>query len=129
MSRMGSEQKNRPRAAEGDAALPRVTFDGADFALEDAVQRSRLEDHLRDFFGPRASVRQLIDSCTVDDVHLDTLRLSRHGPHLFETRAAFANSDQSVSGTFVNLWQRGDRGRLVRTREGKKNTDSRPLSR
>jgi hypothetical protein len=116
---MGSEQKSRPRAAEGGAALPRVTFDGANFALEDAVQRSRLEDHLREFFGPCISVQQLIDTCTVDDVCLDALRLSRHGPHLFETRAAFANPDQSVSGTFVNVWQRGDRGRLVRIREGR----------
>ena len=119
MSRLEAEQENRPRAAEGGTALPRVTFDGADFAFEDAVQRAGLEDHLREFFGPRASVQQLIDTCTVDDVRLDTLRLSRHGPCLFETRAAFANPDQSVSGTFVNLWQRGDRGRLARTREGR----------
>jgi hypothetical protein len=119
MSRMGSEQENRPRAAEAGAALPRVAFDGTEFALGDAVQRSQLEDHLREFFGPHASLQQLIDTCTVDDVHLDALRLSRHGPHLFETRAAFANPDQSVSGTFVNVWQRDDRERLARTREGR----------
>jgi len=101
------------------AELPRVTFDGAEFALGDALQRSQLEDHLRALFGPHASLQQLIDTCTVDDVHLDTLRLSRHGPHLFETRAAFANPDQSVSGTFVNVWQRDDRGRLARTRDGR----------
>ncbi len=40
-------------------------------------------------------------------------------PIFFETRMGFANRDQSVSGTFVNVWQRGDRGRLVRTREGR----------
>ena len=52
MSRMGPEQENRPRATEGGAALPRVTFDGAEFVLGDAVQRSQLEHHLREFFGP-----------------------------------------------------------------------------
>jgi hypothetical protein len=96
-----------------------VTFDGAEFALADALQRSQLEGHLREFFGPHASVQRLIASCTVDDVRLDSLRLSRHGPDLFETRMGFANRDQSVSGAFVNVWQRGDRGRLVRTREGR----------
>jgi hypothetical protein len=119
MSHMGPKQENCPSAAEGGAALPRVTIDGAELALGDAVQRSQLEDHLREFFGPHASVQQLIDTCTVDDVRLDALRLSRHGPHLFETRAAFADPDQSVSGTFVNVWRRGDRGRLVRAREGR----------
>jgi hypothetical protein len=83
------------------------------------VQLSQLEDQLREFFGPRASVQQLIDTCAVDDVRLETLRLSRRAPHLFETRAAFANPDQSVSGTFVNVWLRGDQGQLVRTREGR----------
>lgn len=96
-----------------------MTFDGAEFALGDADQRPQLEDRLREFFGPHASVQQLIDICTVDDVRLDALRLSRHGPDLFETRMGFANRDQSVSGTFVNVWQRGDRGRLVRSREGR----------
>ena len=96
-----------------------MTFDGAEYALGDGARRSQLEDGLREFFGSHASVQQLIDACTVDDVRLEALRLSRHAPHLFETRAAFANPDHSVSGTFVNVWQRGDRGRLVRTREGR----------
>jgi hypothetical protein len=119
MNRMGPEQEKHPPAAERGTALPRVTFDGAPFALGNAARRSELEDHLREFFGPRASLQRLIDTCDVDDVRLDALRLSRHGPHLFETRATFANPDHSVSGTFVNVWQRGDRGRLVRTREGR----------
>jgi len=96
-----------------------VTVDGAEFVLGDATQRSQLEDRLREFFGPHASVQQLIDACTVDDVRLDTLRLSRRGPDHFETRMGFANPDQSVSGTFVNVWRRADRGRLIRTREGR----------
>jgi hypothetical protein len=96
-----------------------VIFDGAEYTLGDEARRSQLDDRLREFFGPHASVQQLIDACTVDDVRLEALRLSRHAPHLFETRAAFANPDHSVSGTFVNVWQRGDRGRLVRTREGR----------
>jgi hypothetical protein len=116
---MGPEQENCPRATEAGSALPRVTFDGTEFALGDALQRSQAEAHLRELFGPHASLQQLIDTCTVDEVRLDALRLSRHGPHLFETRAAFANPDQSVSGTFVNVWKRSDRGRLVRTREGR----------
>lgn len=119
MSEMRLEQEEHPRVAEEGTPLPRVTFDGAEFALGDTAQRSQLEDHLREFFGPLASVQQLIDTCTVDDVRLDALRLSRHGPDLFETRAAFANPDQTVSGSFVNVWQRGDRGRLKRTREGR----------
>jgi hypothetical protein len=96
-----------------------VTFDGAEFALEDSAQRSQLEDHLRAFFGPHASVQQLIDTCTVDDVRLDALRLSRQGLDQFETRMAFANPDQSVSGSFVNVWRRADGGRLLRSREGR----------
>jgi hypothetical protein len=119
LSRSGAERENGPRGAEGGDAPPRATFDGAGFALEEPAQRSELEDHLREFFGPHASLQQLIDTCSVDDVRLDALRLSRHGPDLFETRMGFANRDQSVSGTFVNVWQRGDRGRLVRTRQGR----------
>ena len=119
MNPMGSEQENSPRASEADAALRSVTFDGTEFALGDSLRRSQLEGHLREFFGPHISMQRLIESCTVDDVRLDSLRLSRHGPDLFETRMGFANRDQSVSGAFVNVWQRGDRGRLVRTREGR----------
>jgi hypothetical protein len=119
MTRMGSAQEDTPGASEGNTTLGSVTFDGAEFVLGDAAERSQLEDHLREFFGPHASVQRLIESCAVDDVRLDTLRLSRQGPDLFETRMGFANRDQSVSGTFVNVWQRGDRGRLVRTREGR----------
>jgi hypothetical protein len=96
-----------------------VIFDGTEFVLENALQRSQAEDRLRELFGPHASLQQLIDTCSVDDVRLDVLRLSRHGPDLFETRAAFANPDQSVSGTFVSVWQRSDRRRLVRTGEGR----------
>jgi hypothetical protein len=104
---------------EKSAPLESVTLDGDEFALGNALRRSELEVHLRDFFGPQVAVQQLIDICTVDDVRLDALRFSHRGPHLFETRAAFANPDQSVSGTFVNVWQRGESGRLVRTREGR----------
>jgi hypothetical protein len=82
LNRSGAERENGPRAAEGGDAPPRVTFDGAGFALEEPAQRSELEDHLREFFGPHASLQQLIDTCSVDDVRLDALRLSRHGPDL-----------------------------------------------
>lgn len=99
--------------------LTRVTFDGADFVLGNEAQRSRLEDHLREFFGPHVSVQHLIDTCSVDDVRLDALRLSRDGPDLVETRMGFANPERSVSGTFVNVWRRDERGRLTRTREGR----------
>ena len=119
MNEMGPEEEDRPPAALRGAAPPRVTFDGAEFALRDAAQHSQLEDHLREFFGPRAALQPLIDTCSVDDVCLDALRLSRHGPHLFETRAAFADPDRSVSGSFVNVWQRSERGRIVRTRAGR----------
>jgi len=119
MSRMRPRQSSHPRTIEAGNALPRVNLDGAEFALGDAGQRAQLEDHLRELFGPHVSLQQLIDICSVDDVRLDALRLSRHDPDLFETRSAFANPDQSVSGTFVNVWQRGNRGRLVITREGR----------
>jgi hypothetical protein len=97
----------------------RVTFDGVEFALTDPERRAQLEEHLREFFGPHASAQLLIDTCSVDDVRLDALRLSRHGSDLFETRATFANPGQSVSGTFVNVWQRGASRRLTRTRAGR----------
>lgn len=60
-------------------APPSLTLDGAEFALGDPEQRLQLEDHLQELFGPHASVQQLIDTCSVDDVRLDVLRMSRQG--------------------------------------------------
>ncbi len=95
-----------------------MTFDGVEFALADPARRLQLEAHLSELFGPQVSVQRLIDTCSVGEVRLDALRFSRHGLDLFETRAVFGTPSQRVSGTFVNVWQRGASGRLTRTREG-----------
>jgi len=98
--------------------LRAVTVEGIDYVLADARQRAQLDPLFASYFGARVTVDDLIAVFEIGDLRVDTLRLASRGTSLFETRATFSSSTDGVSGTFTNVWRRGEDGRLTRLSEG-----------
>lgn len=100
-------------------AIHRVSVDGRDFDLKDQTQYQQLAQSFAGFFGIQVEIWDLIDVFESDSTKLmlDTLRIVRRAPDLFETRAEFSRQEGRGRGHCVYVWKRHADGSLERSAE------------